>query len=138
MHADGPVLECSVSFKRNAHARRPVRVRLEPTGGRVPRVARLMALSVKLEGQIRAGELRDWAEVANLAHVTRARASQIAALLLLAPDIIEAILHLPLVERGRDPVTERDLRHMVSIVSWSKQRRLWAQLCGEQYAGTTQ
>ena len=43
-------------------------------------------------------------------HVTPSRVSQILALLQLAPDIQEAILFLPPTERGRDPVTERDLR----------------------------
>ena len=34
----------------------------------------------------------------------------------LAPDIQEAILHLPKVREGRDPVTERDLRAIVAVV----------------------
>jgi hypothetical protein len=86
-----------------------------------------MALAIKLDGQIRAGEFEDWAEVARLGHLTRARASQIANLTLLAPDIIEAILHLPLIERGRDPITERHIRPIAGAVGWAKQRRMWAQ-----------
>ena len=55
-------------------------------------------------------------------------------LLNLAPDIQEAILGLPPVEYGRDPITERDLRVIVAVPDWRKQRRLWAanqrnQLC---------
>src|SRR5688572_24641890 len=98
------------------------------SAGRIPRVSRLIALAVKLDVQIRAGDLEDWAEVARLGHLTRARASQIAALTLLAPDIIESILHLPIVERGRDPLTERDLRPITATPSWRKQRHLWREL----------
>jgi len=87
-----------------------------------------LALAIKLDGQIREGELQDWAEVARLGHLTRARASQISGLLLLAPDIIESILHLPVVEHGRDPITERDLRPIVAEASWRVQRRLWKEL----------
>jgi hypothetical protein len=95
-------------------------------------VARLVALAIKLDGQIRAGELVDWADVARLGHVTRARASQIAALVNLAPDIIEAVLFMPIVESGRDPVTERDLRPIAAVALWAMQRRMWARLCRER------
>jgi hypothetical protein len=128
---DGPVLECNVQFKRGRQSRKHLVHRADshpvPPRGRVPRVSRLMALAIKLDGQIRAGEFEDWAEVARLGHLTRARASQIANLTLLAPDIIEAILHLPLIERGRDPITERHIRPIAGAVGWAKQRRMWAQ-----------
>jgi hypothetical protein len=44
---------------------------------------------------------------------------------LLAPDIQEEVLHLPLVIGGRDPVTERDLRPIVSERDWDVQRAMW-------------
>ena len=28
-------------------------------------------------------------------------------------------------ERGRDPITERDLRPIAAVVDWGKQRRMW-------------
>src|SRR5436309_368869 len=62
--------------------------------GRVPRVTRLLALAHKIDGQIRSGEIRNWAEAARLVGVTRARMTQIAKLLLLAPKIQESILDL--------------------------------------------
>ena len=46
-------------------------------------------------------------------------------LLCLAPDIQEAILFLPPVESGRDPVTERELRVIVAEVEWGRQRGMW-------------
>ena len=51
--------------------------------------------------------------------------TQITNLLNLAPDIQEAILFLPPVEHGRDPITERDLRPIVAVLDWWKQRRRW-------------
>ena len=50
-------------------------------------------------------------------------------LLNLAPNIREAILHVPFVERGRDPVTERDLRPIAAVADWREQRRKWQVIC---------
>jgi hypothetical protein len=94
--------------------------------GRVPRVARLLALAHRFEKLIRDGEVRDYADLAGLGHVTRARVTQVMNLLNLAPDIQEAILFLPSVEAGDDPVHERQLRPIVKVLDWGKQRRMWA------------
>jgi hypothetical protein len=51
----------------------------EPVG-RPPRVARLIALSHKLEARVRFGEVNDYAELAKLAHVSPARIAQIVIL----------------------------------------------------------
>ena len=96
-----------------------------PNSGRVPRVSRLMALAIRLDQLIQDGEVTDQAELARLGHVTRARLSQIMNLLQLAPDIQEEILFLPLTERGRDVVAERDLRPIAGESDWRHQRRLW-------------
>lgn len=93
--------------------------------GRVPRVSRLMALAIRFEQLIRDGAVADQAELARLGHVTRARLTQIMNLLCLAPDIQEALLFLSPTERGRDPITERDVRAIVATPIWSKQRQLW-------------
>ena len=55
---------------------------------------------------------------------TPARLSQIMNLLLLAPDIQEAILFLEPAARGRDRIKERDLRPIAVVPDWQKQRRL--------------
>jgi hypothetical protein len=96
--------------------------------GRVPRVARLLALALRLDEQVRQGALANYAEVAVLGHVTRARVSQIMNLLNLAPDIQEALLFLPRTQCGRDPIIVRDLQPIASIPDWRKQRVLWQQL----------
>ncbi len=93
--------------------------------GRVPRVSRLMALAIRFDRLVRDGAVADYAEIARLGHVTRARLTQIVNLLNLAPDIQEALLCLPRVEKGRDPITERDLRPVVAEVDWKKQRQMW-------------
>ncbi len=56
-----------------------------------------------------------------LAGVTRARMTQIANLLLLAPKIQEGILNLPRVNRGQDPVTEHALREVAAHADWQSQ-----------------
>jgi hypothetical protein len=88
-------------------------------------VARTLALAHKIDEMIRAGELRDLANAARTIGVTRARMTQIMNLLLLAPEIQEAILDLPPVTNGRDPVSERALRAIVAEPEWDKQLRLW-------------
>ncbi len=93
--------------------------------GRIPRVSRLMALAIRLDQLIRDGVVADQAELARLGHVSRARLTQVMNLLCLAPSIQEAILFLPLTERGRDVITERELRPIAAIADWKGQRRVW-------------
>jgi len=73
----------------------------------------------------RSGELQDWAQAARLVGVTRARMTQIANLLLLAPKIQEGILNLSHVTRGQDPVTERSLREVAAQADWQIQEVPW-------------
>ncbi len=100
--------------------------RSEETPGRIPHVARLMALAIRLETLIAEGRVPNYAALARLSHVSRARISQITKLTLLSPDIQEAVLFLPPVRQGPDPVTERDLRPIAAEPDWTRQRRLWA------------
>ena len=93
--------------------------------GRTPRVARMLALAHNIDQRIRGGELRGLADAARVIGVTRARMTQIASLLLLAPEIQEAIVDLPPVKNGRDPVSERALRRIVAESDWNRQLELW-------------
>ena len=93
--------------------------------GRVPRVARTLALAHRIDGMIGTGELKDMADAARAIRITRARMTQIMNLLLLAPELQDAILDLPLVTNGRDPVSERALRRIVAEADWERQRELW-------------
>jgi hypothetical protein len=91
-------------------------------------VARLLALALRFDEQLRRGELADYTEMAALGHVSRARISQIMNLLNLASDVQEAILFLPPTVRGRDPIHLRQLQPIASTIDWRKQRRQWREL----------
>lgn len=120
-----------VTFTTGARGRRRLEEATEPKPAApppLPRITRLMALAIKLDGLIASGAITDQAELARAGCITRARATQIMALLSLAPDIQEAILDLPPVTAGRDPVTERDVRPIAAELDWERQRTLWAQM----------
>ena len=93
----------------------------------VPRISRLMALAIRMQELVDAGEVDDYADLARLAHVSRTRISQIMNLTLLAPDIQEALLFLPRTDGGRTPIGERQVRPMCAVLDWGKQRRAWGQ-----------
>jgi hypothetical protein len=87
-----------------------------------------MALAMRFDELIRSGQVSDYAELARLGHVSRARLSQIASLLGLAPDIQEEILFLPRTLKGRDPIQFRHLLPITAIPDWRKQRVRWKSL----------
>ena len=123
-----------VTFSAGARGRRRLEPAAEPKPTApppLPRITRLMSLAIKLDGLIASGAIADQAELARAGCITRARATQIMSLLYLAPDIQEAILDLPPVAEGRDPVTERDVRGIAAEVDWGMQRDLWTRLCGD-------
>lgn len=93
--------------------------------GRLPRVTKLMALAIRFERLVQTGEVASYAELARLGHVTRARMTQIMAFLHLAPDIQDALLNLSPVQRGRDQISERDIRPILGEVEWRRQRPEW-------------
>jgi hypothetical protein len=99
---------------------------------RIPRIARLMALAIKFDALIRQGVVRDYADLARLGHVSRARATQIMDLLHLAPDIQEQLINLRSSNGSVQNVCERHLRKMVRVTDWSEQRQFWKNiLCAE-------
>ena len=87
-----------------------------------------MALAIHLEKLVDSGDVGGYSTLAQVGHVSRARITQIINLNLLAPDIQEAILFLPAVKRGSDPISERDLRPLIAESDWVKQREMWAEL----------
>ena len=90
---------------------------------RIPRVARLMALAIKFQDMVDRGDVRDYADLARLGYVTRARITQIMNLMNLAPDIQEELLTTnPVMSL---PASERKIRQVVSAVDWHEQRRRW-------------
>lgn len=133
--SNGITLEFEVHFKRGAGGKRLLRPGPDPsqdgpvvTGGKIPRIARLMALAVRFEGLVRRGEVDDYAAIAELGRVTRARVAQITNLLNLAPDIQEALLFHPPVPGDRAAVSERELREICALICWDEQRERWREL----------
>lgn len=93
----------------------------------IPRITRLMALAIKFQQMVDRGEVRDYADLARLGYVTRARITQIMNLLLLAPDIQEQIL---LAETTLTWCTEHTLRHTATAVTWEQQRSVFRSVPG--------
>jgi len=116
--------------KRIVDPQQPVPRQTAP--GRTARVARLMALAIHFDELLQLGLVADYAQLARLGHVSRARISQVMNLLSLSPDIQEAILFLPQTERGRDPIRERHLRPIAAVPDWRQQRRMWRALAASR------
>ena len=101
----------------------------QPTSpGRTPRVSRLLALAIRFQDMLARGEVQDFADLARLGYVTRARITQIMDLTLLAPDIQEEILFLPRTTAGRDPLKEKAVRAIAAVHHWHRQRKMWASI----------
>jgi hypothetical protein len=90
---------------------------------------RLMALAIKFQDMVDRGEVRDYADLARLGFVSRARITQIMNLLNLAPDIQEELLTSSTLS-AEETIPERSLRHVTAAVAWSQQRTLWKELRG--------
>jgi hypothetical protein len=138
MNAEARIVACSFPPRPRRRASRPPRqadVGALPAPvplGRVPRVARLVALALRLEALIQSGVIANYAELARLGHVSRARVTQILDLCWLAPDLQEAVLFLPRTVRGRDPIPLRQLQRVAAELDWKHQRRLWQALLARQ------
>jgi hypothetical protein len=123
--ASEPMATHEVRFSPRPQAQSPA-APPRPTG-RLPRVARLLALAHRIDGMIRAGEIRDWADAARVMGVTRARMTQVANLTLLSPPIQAVVLGLDSTRSGKDSVTEHALRRVVIQPFWRIQERHWGE-----------
>ena len=85
-------VEVVIKLVGGRRPRQEARVAQSVTSPRIPRIARLMALAIKFQDMVDRGEVRDYADLARLGYVSRARITQIMNLLNLAPDIQEHIL----------------------------------------------
>jgi hypothetical protein len=130
MNRNGSMGTIDVEFELDAPKRPRKGEKREPQagGGQTPRLTRLMALAIKCLGMVESGEVLDYAELARVGYVTRARMSQIMNLVNLAPDIQERILFLPPTEAGRSPLTETAVRQIACQPLWNRQRAQWQDL----------
>jgi hypothetical protein len=134
----GLTIQSTITFKNERKGRKAIRVggasasasaSAQPrVVGRLPRITKLLALAHRFEQLVRDGQVKDYAELARLGHVTRARITQVMNLLLLAPDIQEQILFLPRIERGRDSLSLRKVLPIAAELDWSVQRVMWKKL----------
>jgi len=99
-----------------------------PVALRTPRITRFMALAIHLQKLLDDGAVRDYAHIAALSGLTRARITQIMNLNLLAPRIQEDILFLPKIARGSDPISEHTLRSIALTPRWDLQLKEWKML----------
>ena len=114
-------VDIQITIKRKSRTK-PITDAAAP---RIPRITRLMALAIKLQDMVDRGEVRDYADLARLGYVTRARITQIMNLLNLAADIQEAIL----LQQGKSAgIAERQVRAVTAEVSWITQRRIWQKI----------
>ena len=125
-------VECDLRMDRVGHGRKVRRVPADraptpvnPAAGKIPRVARLMALAIHFDDLLQQGMAGDQADLARLGQVTQARMSQILSLLNLAPDIQEALLFLPAVTKGRPDLILADVLPIAREWNWRNQRRQW-------------
>jgi hypothetical protein len=98
-----------------------------------------MALAIHFEDLIRQGVVTDYADLARLGHVTRARVTQIMNLRLLAPDIQESLLVIQTSVRTSktNAMTLTALQSLANASSWEVQRRQWNQLMMQQNYSAT-
>ena len=88
----------------------------------------MVRLAIRLEHLLATGQVKDQAEIARTAGITRARVTQIINLTNLAPEIQQSILDL---EPTTDPVPrfrEREVRTIAILQNWEKQRIHWKRL----------
>ena len=133
MKALPQTVACAIPFR--SRARRPAEAPVSPAeaapevpAGRLPRIARLMALALRSQELLQAGAFKNYAELARLGHVSRTRVSQIMRLTLLSPAIQEALLFLPRTLSGRDPLHLRQLLGVAAVMDWRRQMVLWKAL----------
>lgn len=92
----------------------------DPLPPAIPRIAKLMGLAIRFQDMVDRGEVRDYADIARLGLVSRARLTQIMNLLLLAPDIQERLL---LGVSEKTPLRETQIRPIMRFVHWDDQRQ---------------
>ena len=94
------------------------------------RIARVLALSHKLDELVRSGEVTDHGELARLGHVSPARLCQSMTLLHLAPAIQQYLLLLAVSQAS--PISEVGLRRIARESRWDRQRAVFDSLTGAE------
>ena len=126
------VIRGTLPFRRRRSAQEhdstPAMEATKASSPRIPRIAQLMALARHIDDLVCSGALGSYAVAARLGHVSRARMSQILALVHLAPDLQEQLLFLKRPARGRTAPVLRQVLHVAAALDWDEQRRRWRRL----------
>ena len=104
-----------------------------PEEPRTPRVAELLRKAIEWRPLLASGAVSNQAALARREGLTRARVTQILALLRLAPEIQHHILSIPDMV-GRPSITERALRRVTQLEQLGAQRQAFQQLVGQHSA----
>jgi hypothetical protein len=94
----------------------------------VPHITKLMTLAIRLEHLLETGQVKDQAEIARTAGITRARVTQILNLTQLAPDIQQSIFDLEPTTDHVPRFREPELRQIAIEPNWEKQQQAWKRL----------
>ena len=100
----------------------------KPALERIPRISRYMALAIHFEDLIRQGVVTDYADLARLGHVTRARVTQVMNLRLLAPEIQEQLLFMKTTVAPVELIQLKWLQAVATDFNWEGQRKHWKSL----------
>src|SRR5262252_2706632 len=126
------IIRGTLPFRRRGSAQEhdptPATATTKASSPRIPRIARLLALARHIDHLVRSGTVCSYAAAARLGHVSRARMSQILALLHLAPDLQEQLLFLQRPVRGRTAPVLRQVLQVAAALAWDEQRRRWRRL----------
>ena len=120
-----------IAFQGEAHKRRAVAKAVREKArqsGRIPRIAKLVALASRMQSMIESGQVDSYQQLAELGRISQPRMTRIISLLLLAPDIQEELLYLPEVIQGKAFIHERLLRPLTREIDWRVQRRMWGRI----------
>ena len=120
-----------VAFQGEAHKRRDAAKAVREKAvqsGRIPRIAKLVALASRMQSMIESGQVDTYQHLAEIGRISQPRMTQIMSLLHLAPDIQEELLYLPEVIQGKAAIHERLLRPLTTELDWRVQRRMWGRI----------
>ena len=124
-----PRIEFQVHFQNGYRGRRHLRKgassKKQPLPNEdLPRLTRLLALAHRWNRLIEEGVVTNYSEISRMMGLSRARVTQIMDLLYLAPNIQEEILLPMCAEKKELEVSERAMRQITRIPSWTEQRYL--------------
>lgn len=101
----------------------PLRPVIDPTT--VPRITRMLVLGYHFERLVREGKFKNYAEIARLTGLSRARVTHLADLCLLSPRIQGALF---VASGSARPPTERRARTLTHRTIWTEQESALSRL----------